>query len=297
MNISLVIPCIPEDHDSLIKVIDAYKNGSIQPNEYIISYSNCSKQDSKKLDDLEAMFSNINLKLLRVDQLLNRAENRNNGAKYAKWDIISFNDADDIPHPQRIEIIKYCFDNYNIDALLHSYLLSECIGKSIDHCTFCRRKSINIFEHYDLNNLSLIHDNIVRQLTFPSSDILPNVKSIIAFNGEKQINIHHGHISIKKKVFDKVKFNRKFIRGQDSLFCQNVLYEGYKVAVVDANLLIYTSNWQPKDDDFFKVNINDKTIIVDIGNRTPPKPALPMTKQEIDIKLETIKKYLESLLS
>src|SRR3990167_5690905 len=52
-------------------------------------------------------------------------KNRNIACSHAEGDILIAQDADDIPHPQRIEIIKYVFENYATEHLLHSYFVGE----------------------------------------------------------------------------------------------------------------------------------------------------------------------------
>src|SRR6185503_496362 len=48
--------------------------------------------------------------------------NRNIAALNASKDILICQDADDIPHPQRVEIIKYVFETFDIDHLFHAFI-------------------------------------------------------------------------------------------------------------------------------------------------------------------------------
>jgi len=60
------------------------------------------------------------LSLYTHSEKRNCAQNRNDAASKLTTDIISFMDADDIMHPQRIEIILNSFTTYDVCLFLHS---------------------------------------------------------------------------------------------------------------------------------------------------------------------------------
>lgn len=108
--ISLIIPCIPEHLNSLESILNDYATGSEKPDETIISLSNTQKlRDNLFIDYIKQKFNQLlpRFKIIQTSELLNRADNRNKAIKYATGDLITFSDADDRVHKQRIEIIKY----------------------------------------------------------------------------------------------------------------------------------------------------------------------------------------------
>ena len=46
-------------------------------------------------------------------------DNRTLAMHQATGDIFIFSDADDLPHPQRVEVTKYFFENFEVDHIIH----------------------------------------------------------------------------------------------------------------------------------------------------------------------------------
>ena len=111
MTLSLVIPSTPNHFQYVDCIIKNYLNGTVIPDEIIISVSNSHQIDSKIFDSLIDKYFNTypNLKIIKHNHIVPEGPNRGEGSKVAKYDLISYHDSDDIPHPQRIEIIKHFF--------------------------------------------------------------------------------------------------------------------------------------------------------------------------------------------
>ena len=116
MNISLVIPSTQNHFQYLDCVLKNYKNGTELPNEVIVSLSNAHLVPTDKIDELEKKYQNQFdvFKILRHNRTIQEGPNRGEGSKASTCDYITYHDSDDIPHPQRIEIIKHFFKNYDI---------------------------------------------------------------------------------------------------------------------------------------------------------------------------------------
>lgn len=51
-------------------------------------------------------------------------KNRNRTASAATGDVLIYQDADDVSHPQRVEIVKHLFSHFFVEHLLHGYTRS-----------------------------------------------------------------------------------------------------------------------------------------------------------------------------
>lgn len=122
-----------------------------------------------------------------------------------------FFDADDIMKPNRIERIIELFNKYNCNAILHSFEDSA------------KKESIKEDKIYDGNYLYKLHKN--------------TNTPYLSIKNEKKI--HHGHISIKRTVFDNIKFRieEEYKRSEDTKFVRDLIdYYGNK-----KNTIIFTN--------------------------------------------------------
>ncbi len=67
-----------------------------------------------------------------------------------------FQDADDLPHPQRVEIIRNVFETYMIDHLLHQWISSQ---ENFLPCDASALKEMLVsFRTYDLIDVPYVHN-------------------------------------------------------------------------------------------------------------------------------------------
>ena len=123
MKTSLVIQATNGNFSYLKCILSHYRDGTIKPDQVVISLSNAHLVKKKQIEDLEKKFEGVfkDLKILQHNKVMVQGPNRDAASMAADHEIIISNDADDIPHPQRIEVIKYFFENYDIMHLNHSY--------------------------------------------------------------------------------------------------------------------------------------------------------------------------------
>lgn len=129
-KISICIPCIEKHTPFLYNCIDSINNQSVTPYEIIISISNIS--DLKRMDDIKKLCEKIKIDSkipIYIEYTFEKkyaGENRNICINKASGDIISFIDADDIMHKDRIKIIKNIFDKYpNHVGILHYFVENQ----------------------------------------------------------------------------------------------------------------------------------------------------------------------------
>ena len=121
ITVSIIIPCYHGHFKFLKELILDFCQQTVLPEEIVISLSEVEKIDKIELENLKHIDLPFKLILIENTQKLYAGENRNIAAAKSTGDIIICQDADDKPHPQRIEIIKYQFTESNIDHLIHGY--------------------------------------------------------------------------------------------------------------------------------------------------------------------------------
>lgn len=281
MEVTVVIPCYDKHFQFLMKrLVELYTNSN-KPNQVIISLNGCKNIEPTRIINLENKFSSYfnDLTIIKNDERIPRPEARNLTIDYIKNEIICLCDADDIIHPQRIEITKYFFQKYKISHLLSSYIISECQKPNVN-CLMTKLGKPTKFTNYtNFEKIKYILPHELYDLNFGAEFIKPGVKTILGHNGKYQILPHHGNCSFTKEVFEKNKFNRNYPRGQDSLFCQEVLFQFKNSMLIDAELCIYQNEWVPKKSDFhYYERLN---IYLNFGSST--YPGVPRSKEEIEV--------------
>jgi glycosyltransferase involved in cell wall biosynthesis len=197
-NVSLCVPCIPRDKDKLIRLMKSVKSQTLKPYEVVISLSGEEYTNNNFKNKLESI-AKIPVKIIYTKDKKIASENRNIASENASGDILSYIDADDIMKNNRIERIVRIFKKYNCNAVLHSFEYTLDTNKNSD-------TKIKIYEGKIMYKIS------------------KKVNTIhLWINNENPI--HHGHISIKKNVFNNIKFNtsQKYRRSEDSKFVRDII--------------------------------------------------------------------------
>ncbi len=151
--------------------------------------------DEKNIEALMNGKYSYELKIVCVEEKSPAGRNRHLGSKEAGGDIIIFQDADDLPHLQRNEIIQKIFiNNPNIVHILH--------GMS--------RKNHNTY--FDTNRI-------------PTKICQHNM-----FNNHKEMafySLTNGNIAIRKYIVNQIDWDLKNFRGQDVQLNKNI-YDKFK---------------------------------------------------------------------
>lgn len=124
-SISLCIPAIPRDLDSgcIFRVVQSARLQTVPPAEIIIALSNSTYEFGLRARSLlRRSAGHIPLRVIRASELHFQATSRNNAILASSSDIISFIDADDEMHPNRLEIIRHMFaEERHLKMFLHGY--------------------------------------------------------------------------------------------------------------------------------------------------------------------------------
>ncbi len=120
-KISIIIPCHYTHAHYLVNLIKMYEQQTELPDEIVISLSRADLVDKEILKKIEDTPWHIPVLVVLSEETLFPGPNRNVACLHASGDVFITQDADDIPHPQRVEIIKYFFQRYELDHLGHAY--------------------------------------------------------------------------------------------------------------------------------------------------------------------------------
>jgi glycosyltransferase involved in cell wall biosynthesis len=193
VTLGIAIPCYKRHIPHLKKLLLTLTQQTRLPNKVVVS---CS---SSHIDDFVDFPTNLPFPTeIKVHpERLNAAQNRNIAAKLLDTDIISFFDADDTMHPQRLQAIANAFETFQARIVLHSYKEGDVTSS---------------FPTY--NYFSQISGKLRRA---------PTGCAILSENWSAPI--HHAHVSIERSIIHEIQFREDTSseRKEDSLFCGDVL--------------------------------------------------------------------------
>jgi glycosyltransferase involved in cell wall biosynthesis len=191
MKIGVAIPCFINHIERCYELLDSINNQTRLPDQVVIS---CS---SSKATDFVQKDYKFPLVVVTTEVRQNAALNRYIAASKLQTDIICFFDADDLMHPQRLEALDTAFQN-SVDIVLHNYMFEkECLTP------------FPVLSTFD------IQYNILKQcysgcITFHQND--------------RNYRLAHGHVSVTRAVFDRVKFpvESEYETREDCVFCHRI---------------------------------------------------------------------------
>ncbi len=201
LKTSVVIPCYYGHFKHLPEILDCYVHQTVLPDEVIISLSEVDRIPPHEILALEQSGWPFSLKIIKNRMKLAPGQNRNIGCEHSIGDIILFQDADDLIHTQRVEIVKYFFETYDIMHLMHRWLWPK-----------------DGFQDYKKENITF------RKITDSST------LQLVCFT--------NGNACISRKVIEYVKFGSAFA-AEDVEFNNAVCDRFHKTIQIDADLLIY----------------------------------------------------------
>ena len=119
MKIGVAIPCYYGHIQRLYDLLESIEKQTILPDKVVVSSSSTSELTCDKIYSFP-------LEVIVTECKQNASKNRNVAAsKLLDMNYITFIDADDIMHPQRIEFLLIGFQRYDSDIILHNYFESS----------------------------------------------------------------------------------------------------------------------------------------------------------------------------
>lgn len=225
-KISLIIPCIPRDFNSsnLTNTLNSIVNATLLPNETIIVLSGCNQINKDSIELFKKIWTNKleNFKILTYPNIQSCGKNRKIGNMNASNEIIVHADADDIFHPQRLEILHYFFEKTNAMVINHLYIP---FSKEFHNYNISKIKlaanSETMYNHYFPKN---------KWTDFPKNEYYGSFLNMTTTDG---------HMAFRKEVLEKVNHSDKdnFCDGE---FLHKVCYHYKKNIFLNACLSKYS---------------------------------------------------------
>jgi|GEM_PF-1071905 len=203
LSSSVIIPCSHSHFFILPELLNHYCHQTRLPYEIVISLSGIERLNPEEIEDLETRSWPFHLKVLKTEGPLSAGQNRHMASYASSGDILIYQDADDLPHPQRIEMIQYFFECYDVDHILH-------LWQGIDPFVVSspEKMSYKILERYEE----------------VSKSILP---------------IHNGNLSILRPILEKVAWDPTWTPEADITFNRNIFANSFKTICLDYPLISY----------------------------------------------------------
>ena len=193
LTIGVAICCYKGHLPHLKRLFDSIERQTRKPDQVVISCSSTALED---VVYRRSMYSFPFTFVIHKGKK-NAAQNRNTAAELLNTDIVSFFDADDIMHPQRLSVIVDCFEQQDTQIVLHNIEL----GTSIDFTMF---RNMYVY----LNQLDRCEwgSTILRY---------PAVEYPIA----------NGHVSVRRTVLFHTRFEEsaEFQGREDTKFSTDVI--------------------------------------------------------------------------
>lgn len=224
-SISAVIITIPEHLQYLDELI--ININQIKPNfdEIIIVASGCKAYKSTLIEKAR-QFKSEKVVLI-INKLSPSGKNRNLGWKYAKGDIVTFLDGDDLYDIERNKKILKSFGEENIDLFLHSYTTAFPIINNAGNEKKLTLKNEHLVSFSKYNK-------ILEILGLRSSTNLVLKNKLLEFP------IAHGHITIKNNASSFKRFHQlKRARNEDGIFLRDALRQQKIFLITNEQLSYY----------------------------------------------------------
>ena len=213
-TMGVAIPCYNKHIPKLIDLLESIDAQTIKPDVVSIS---CSSTD--EFPPLRKY--GFSLLVSSCKERKNAGQNRNIAARRLDTDLISFFDADDHMHPQRIEGLMVAFSE-PCDIALHS---------------FFEKKDV-LTPYPRIHEFSILRDELKQ---CPSGCIVLNSRVHHIVNSPA--HIHHAQVTVRREIFEQIEYSgeKENDLKDDCVFCYRVFsIPGIKSAYLAHPMSKYT---------------------------------------------------------
>ena len=216
---AICIPCVPEDISLSKLCFDSIRAQIRKPEQVVVSLSSATEEDKQEL--LEAAHD-LPIKVLMTHEKVLAGGNRNRAAAEAVKHgatILHFFDADDIMHPEYVEIVENAFRRHPITGFLHAGIYVY------------KRSAYRMHKKWRLPH-ARIFMNPFRSKTFASGR-----KNYGFTNGFQAL---HGHLSILSRYWKDNKYDETLRLNEDKKYNWGILESGENIGYTPSPISYYT---------------------------------------------------------
>lgn len=206
LKVSIIIPCYWKHFVYLENLLDLFAKQTVLPEEIVISLSETNKINKNNLDLLEAKAYPFLVKIIKHTEKLFAGANRNSACQNASGDILILNDADDLPHIQRIEIIRHIFEVSDAQMVMHKYTTDE--------------------------NFDIMQKNLANNIYWENL-----IERPCPWYRSQNDYLHNGNIAIRKTSLPKIQWGN--MPGEDCNYNQHFFDKIGKIYITNACLIQY----------------------------------------------------------
>lgn len=218
LTVSVIVPCAAEHVSKLAGLLVNLRRQTRKPDEVVIAVSGCERSNVPKFNIPNMPGYTFDVVVVHDRNKAWAGANRNRAAAAAQGGLLICQDADDLSHPQRIEITASLFEKYEIDHLMHFF--------------------------YYLNSESTLFSVADAELrSFYCDDFTQLMKADYRVGVVR--HVHNGNCAVLRTLAQTVKWP-DLRRGQDVAFSRLVYTRTKKTAVIPLPLLTYRHNLSTK---------------------------------------------------
>ncbi|MCH9621549.1 MAG: hypothetical protein S4CHLAM20_09710 [Chlamydiia bacterium] len=248
-SMSVIIPCAHSHVQYLPELLEALKSQTVSPVEAVLSISELKNEDYEIIDYLKGQHYPFDLKIFTSKQRLFAGQNRNIAIQNSIGELIVSQDADDLPHPQRLEFINNTYQKTHFNLLIHMF---------VKHDFKTKTELPTLIENY--NNLYLdpsdpyfidlsSHRNVMKNILYIyafSHSHLPKFKyykNKVTNNIAKELdyNAHCGNCVFQRDIFKKLQYSKRR-SGEDVQFFKKVFRKFNNCLLIPQPLVFYINS-------------------------------------------------------
>lgn len=230
MKTTVAIPAIPEHAPQLPALLRMLAEGTERPDQVVVSLAEAGRVAG--LDELAGFAAGLfdDFVLLRHPGRMLHGPNRQAATPHIAHELVIYQDADDVPHPQRIQVVKHFFANYDI---MH-----------LNHCCFGMEDPFPVYIGANARPITLVRPETLFQTTFPTGNFKECVKTQPYYGQCSGFHITAGMPCVRRAALDKARWKHpaEFTlgRSEDYEFNMECLFHFGKTMLIDADLVKYS---------------------------------------------------------